>query len=81
MYLYIYDEDVQDKRFEREMAALENRLTDLGISGKVIRMALFRHAAENIRDEARRGATTVVVVGKDQTLTRVLMRLLKQNFL
>lgn len=72
MYLYIYDQFVQDKRFEREMAAIENRLTDLGIAGKVIRLALFRQAGENIRDEARRGASTVVVVGNDQTIGSVL---------
>ncbi len=72
MYLYIYDQSVQDRKHERDMAAIENRLTDLGIAGKVIRMALFRHAGENIRDEARRGASTVVVVGNDRTVAHVL---------
>lgn len=72
MYLYIYDEFLQDKKYEREMAAIENRLTDLGIAGKIIRMALFRQAGEQIRDEARRGASTVVVVGNDQTVAQVL---------
>lgn len=72
MYLYIYDEFVQDRKYEREMADIENRLTDLGIAGKVIRLALFRQAGEQIRDEAHRGASTVVVVGNDQTVCKVL---------
>lgn len=72
MYLYIYDEYVQEKRHEREMAAVENRLTDLGITGKIIRLALFRHAGEQILDDARRGVTTVVVVGNDHTISKVL---------
>lgn len=72
MYLYIYDEFIQDKRHTRDMALIENRLTDLGIAGKIIRMALFRQASEQIRDEARRGASTVVVVGNDKTVCQVL---------
>lgn len=72
MYLYIYDEFIQDKRFTRDIALIENRLTDLGIAGKIIRMALFRQAGEQIRDEARRGASTVVVVGNDKTVCQIL---------
>ncbi len=72
MYLYIYDECVQEKKHEREIAAMENRLTDLGITGKIIRLALFRHADEQIRDEAGRGASTVVAVGNDHTVRKVL---------
>ncbi|MEK7665454.1 MAG: diacylglycerol kinase family protein [Patescibacteria group bacterium] len=72
MYLYIYDEFVQEKRHEREVASIENRLTDLGITGKIIRLALFKRADEQIRDEARRGVSTVVVVGNDHTVRKVL---------
>lgn len=72
MYLYIYDEFVQEKRHERMMASVENRLTDLGITGKIIRLALFRQAGEQILDDARRGVTTVVIVGNDHTITKVL---------
>jgi len=72
MYYYIYDEFVQDKRFEKELFQIENRLTDLGISGKIGRLALFKDAAELIRDEARRGAKTVIFVGNDRTINRAL---------
>ena len=72
MYCYIYDEFIQDKRFERELLKIENRLTDLDIAGKVLRLALFRNAEEMIRDEVRRGVTTVVAVGNDVTVRKVL---------
>lgn len=72
MYYYIYDEHTQDKRYEKEVLAIENRLTDLGISGKVARLALFRNAEEMIRDEIRRGVQTVVVVGNDATVRKVI---------
>lgn len=72
MYCYIYDEFIQDKRYERELVRIENRLTDLDISGKVLRLALFRNAEEMIRDEVRRGVSTVIAVGNDKTVRKVL---------
>ncbi len=72
MYCYIYDEFVQDKKFERELLKIENRLTDLDIAGKVLRLALFRNAEEMIRDEVRRGVSTVIAVGNDKTVRKVL---------
>jgi len=72
VYCYVYDEFVQDKRFEKELQLIENRLTDLGIAGKVIRLALFRHAEEMIRDEVERGVSTVVAVGNDETVRKVI---------
>lgn len=72
MYYYVYDEFVQDPRYEREIANIETRLTDLGIQGKVARLALFRDPEEMIRDEVRKGVKTVIAVGNDQTLRKVI---------
>lgn len=73
MYCYLYDEFIQEnKRFERELLRIENRLTDLGVTGKVSRLALFRDAQEMIRDEIERGVSTIVVVGNDETVRKVI---------
>ena len=72
MYYYVYDEFIQEKRFERDVALVENRLTDLGIQGKIARLALFRDPLEMIREEVRRGVKTVVAVGNDKTLRKVI---------
>jgi diacylglycerol kinase family enzyme len=73
MYCYLYDEFIQEnKRYERELLQIENRLTDLGIAGKISRLALFRNAEEMIRDEIDRGVKTVVVLGNDDTVRKLL---------
>lgn len=73
MYFYLYDDYIQqNKRFERELLLIENRLTDLGIAGKISRLALFRNADEMIRDEIERGVQTVVVLGNDDTVHKIL---------
>lgn len=72
MYYYVYDEFVQDPKFERELAKVETRLTDLGISGKIARLALFRDPSELIRDEVRKGAKTIIAIGNDVTMRKVI---------
>lgn len=72
MYYYIYDNFVQDKDHAKELAAVENRLADFGITGNIGRLSLFRDAHELIHDEVKRGAKTVVAVGNDGTLKKVL---------
>lgn len=71
MYCYIYDDFVQERKFEKELAEVEARITDLGLQGKIVRLALFRHPEELIRDDASGGIKTVVVVGNDATVGRV----------
>ena len=73
MYCYLYDDFLQEnKRFEKELLHIENRLTDLGISGKISRFALFRNAEEMIRDQISKGVSTVVAVGNDETVLKIL---------
>lgn len=72
MYYYVYDEFLQEAKYERELAQIETRLTDLGIAGKIARLALFRDATELIEDEIRKGAKNIIAVGNDTTLRKVM---------
>lgn len=72
MYSYFYDAFLQDRKYERDLAMLETRLTDLGIMGKITRLALFRDSVEVIRDEINDGADTIVAVGDDNTLRKAI---------
>jgi diacylglycerol kinase family enzyme len=72
VYLYVYDEALEDRRHEREREALDTRLTDLEITGKVLRLAQVRDAIQAIRKEIRDGATTIVAVGGENTLLRAI---------
>ncbi len=71
MYCYVYDDFVQERKFEKELAAVEARVTDLGLQGKIVRLALFRHPDELIQSEVAGGVKTVVVVGNDETIHKV----------
>ncbi len=72
MYYYIYDSFVSDRKYDRVLAAIETRLTDLGISGKIGRLTPFTNARGLVRDETRRGVKTIVAVGNDETVAKVV---------
>lgn len=74
MYVYLYDNIVRQKRHESTLKAMETRLTDYGIAGKIIRLQNFANAEMVVQDEMRRGAKTVVIVGNDITFGHVLSR-------
>ena len=74
MYVYIYDNFLRQKKFDDVVKAMETRLTDYGIAGKIIRLQHFTNAEAIIEEEVKRGATTVVIVGNDDTFGHVLSR-------
>jgi len=74
MYIYLYDAFLRERRYWSDVKAIENRLTDFGISGKIIRLTTLSNAYGIVDDEMRYGAQTVVILGNDETLGRVLSR-------
>jgi diacylglycerol kinase family enzyme len=72
MYQYIYDAFLSEEKYFRPMTIVENRLADLGLSGRVSRLNLFRDPRESIMEGLKRGVDTVVAVGNDETLSRVV---------
>lgn len=79
MYLYLYDDFVKHKKFEGTIKAIETRLTDFGIAGKIIRLTQFGNAQSIIEDELKRGYSTVVIVGNDATFGNILSRAATSN--
>jgi len=74
MYVYIYDNFLRQRKFESAIKAMEIRLTDYGIAGKILRLHNYTDAKPVIDDEIKRGAKTVVIVGNDQTFGHILSR-------
>ncbi|MFA7653675.1 MAG: diacylglycerol kinase family protein [Candidatus Magasanikbacteria bacterium] len=74
MYVYIYDNFLRNKKFESAIKAIEVRLTDYGIAGKILRLNNYTDAKPVIDDEIKRGAKTIVIVGNDETFGHVLSR-------
>ncbi len=65
-YSYIYADYLKTGKFEKMTSAIENRLTDLGIGGRIHRLSQFKNLEEIIEEDVRRGVTTVVIVGDDK---------------
>jgi hypothetical protein len=74
MYVYLYDNFLKKKKYVSTMKVIENKLTDFGISGRILRLQHFVNPENLVMDEIRRGAKTVVIVGNDDTLSYVLTR-------
>lgn len=72
MFFYFYDSFVSDKKHEDELNKAENRLIELGINGRIEKLSVLKNAKELIEDGIKKGAHTVVAVGDDATLIRVI---------
>jgi diacylglycerol kinase family enzyme len=72
VYHYIYESALTDPKYAKQLSAIENRLTDLGIYGSVHRLALFKTMKGTVQDAVRRGAKTVVAVGSDESVAKAI---------
>jgi diacylglycerol kinase family enzyme len=79
MHIYIYDNYVNQKKYEKNLAAIETRLTDLGLNGKIVRMDTMNNIQESVQDEIRRGAKTIVAVGNNSTFSQVVSAVMSSN--
>ncbi len=71
-YAYLYDERLNDRKYDREISRLEAEISRRGLNGRVGKFALFRHARDIVADLMRSGAQTLTVVGDDETLFTVI---------
>lgn len=72
MYYYLYDSYLNNKKYYNTLAHIETRLTDLGINGKINRLSFLKNIYQVINEEIKRGVKTVVIVGNDKTISRVI---------
>ena len=72
MHIYIYDDYVNTKKYDNALARIETRITDLGLNGKIIRLGLLRNINEAVENEIKRGAKTIVAVGNDKTVNKII---------
>lgn len=82
MYIYIYDLFVNQKKYDKALARVETRITDLGLSGKIVRMGVMTSINDVIDSEVKKGANCIVAVGNNQIFSQALnavVRLLSFN--
>lgn len=72
MYYYIYDSFLNDNKYQKILHRIENRIVDLGINGKVSRMSMLINPEKMVKEEIKKGAKTIIVVGNDKTIDKIL---------
>ncbi|PIR13846.1 hypothetical protein COV49_00820 [Candidatus Falkowbacteria bacterium CG11_big_fil_rev_8_21_14_0_20_39_10] len=72
MHVYIYDDFVNKKKYDKLLAQVEIRVTDLGLGGKIIRLDVMKNIQEAVAGEIKRGAKTIIAVGNDQTVSKII---------
>src|SRR3989338_3403627 len=68
MYLYLYAPFLRAKKYARELALIEGRITDFGIGGKISQLSQFLKFPAAIREFGLKRLKTLVVVGDDALL-------------
>ena len=71
-YAFIYDDFVSDRQYERQVAEIESRLAALDLTGRAMRLALFRSAKDVVESMVAQGVSTIVVIGNDRTLDKIM---------
>lgn len=79
MYYYIYDAFLTHKKYDRLLAKIEGRLTDLGIKNKVIKFNLLKNFKELVRDAVMAGAQNIIAVGNNNTLSQLVTHVVGFN--
>lgn len=77
MYIYIYDSFVNQKNYDKILARIETRITDLGLSGKIVRMGIMTSVHDVIDSEIKKGAYNIVAVGNNNILSQALNSIAK----
>ncbi len=72
MYFYVFDSFLQERRYDGDVAAVETRLAQLGIQGRSEKITILKNIQEAVATAIKRGATTIVAVGNDHTVSKIL---------
>ena len=72
MHVYIYDSFVNEKKNNSIVAKIETRITDLGLSGKIIRLNVVNSIFDAIENEIKKGAKTIIAVGGDKIFNQTV---------
>ncbi|MBI2552026.1 hypothetical protein HYW17_01865 [Candidatus Uhrbacteria bacterium] len=68
MYLYLYAPFLRNKKYARELALIEGRVTDFGISGKISQLSQFLKFPAAVKEFGLKRLKTLVLVGDDALL-------------
>lgn len=72
MYGYVYDAFLRERKYDTILAKIEGRLLELGIQGRSEKLTILKSIKDLAEACIRRGADTLVVVGDDQTVSKII---------
>lgn len=72
MYFYLFDAFLREKKYEASLAKIEGRLFDLGLQGKSEKLTILKSMKELVEGALKRGADTIIAVGNDETLSKMI---------
>jgi diacylglycerol kinase family enzyme len=79
MYAYVFDSFIQATKHRTEINRIEARLATLGIQGRQEKITILKNIQEAARGLLKRGADTLVAVGNDQTVAKILPLLVESE--
>ena len=79
MYCYLYDTFLDDKKYDRTLDKIKERLLELDINGKHIKLSILKRVEEIISDEVKRGMQSVIIVGNDASFLKVIDAVVKNG--
>lgn len=79
MHVYVYDDYLNKGKYQKIINRLEIRLTDLGLNGKIIRLGGIKNVKSAIQNEIKLGAKTIVAVGNNQTVNKIIGAIIDNN--
>jgi diacylglycerol kinase family enzyme len=71
-HFYLFDSFLGDRKYRPLVTRIESRLTELLVAGRMERLSVLKSASEMVREATKRGGKTVVAVGNDATVSKVL---------
>jgi len=79
MYSYILDTFLSGKKYDKELRAIETRLVDLGIGGRMHKLTKFKNPKDIVAEEIKKGTKTLVLLGNDNTLGSFLDMIVEEG--
>ncbi len=79
MHNYIFDQFLSEKKYQVTLDKIESRLTDLGINGRIEKLTILKSFSESVNEIVKRGTDTIIAVGNDSTIGKVISLLPKLN--
>jgi coenzyme F420-reducing hydrogenase delta subunit len=79
MYLYLCDYFLGKRKYKKILDKIETRITDLGISGRIIRLTILESIEEIVKEAVKKGTETIIVIGNDKTFSQAASALANSN--